>query len=164
MLIGIDEKTGLQAKSRKHPEIPARTGRDARRELEYVRHGTISIIATMNVSTGQVIAGPTGGAALTTGDASQRLRMKPSPGRGIAGQLKVREPMAEPPARIATAQRADASRADVLLASKLYVPRPRPGFVPRPRSWWLILAHAARPSSSRARWLVRRRSSGVPVQ
>ena len=32
------------------------------------------------------------------------------------------------------------------------------------RSWWLILAHAARPSSSRARWLVRRRSSGVPVQ
>ena len=30
--------------------------------------------------------------------------------------------------------------------------------------WWLILAHAARPSSRRARWLVRRRSSGVPVQ
>ena len=32
------------------------------------------------------------------------------------------------------------------------------------RSWWLILGHAARLSSSRARWLVRRRSSGVPVQ
>jgi hypothetical protein len=31
-------------------------------------------------------------------------------------------------------------------------------------SWWLILGHAARPSSRRARWLVRRRSSGVPVQ
>ena len=87
----------------------------------------------MNVTTGQVIAGPTGGAALTTGDAPHRLRMEPSPGRSIAGQLKVREPMAEPPARTATAQRADASRADVLLATKLYVPRPRPGFVPRPR-------------------------------
>ena len=87
----------------------------------------------MNVTTGQVIAGPTGGAALITGDALQRLRMEPSPGRSIAGQLKVREPMAEPPARTATAQRADAGRADVLLATKLYVPRPRPGFVPRPR-------------------------------
>ena len=32
------------------------------------------------------------------------------------------------------------------------------------RSWWLILRHAARRSSRRARWLVRRRSSGVPVQ
>ena len=39
--------------------------------------------------------------------------------------------MAEPPARIAS--RSDASGADVLLATKLYVPRPQPGFVPRPR-------------------------------
>jgi transposase len=56
VLISIDEKTGIQAKSRKHPHIPARPGRDARREFEYVRHGTISIIAAMNVTTGQVIA------------------------------------------------------------------------------------------------------------
>jgi transposase len=56
VLIIIDEKTGIQAKSRKHPEIPARPGRDARREFEYVRHGTISIIAAMNVATGEVIA------------------------------------------------------------------------------------------------------------
>ena len=32
------------------------------------------------------------------------------------------------------------------------------------RSWWLIQGHAARLSSRRARWLVRRRSSGVPAQ
>lgn len=56
VLISIDEKTGIQAKSRKHPEIPAVPGRDARREFEYVRHGTISIIAAMNVATGQVVA------------------------------------------------------------------------------------------------------------
>jgi transposase len=55
VLISIDEKTGIQAKSRKHPEIPARPGRDARREFEYLRHGTISIIAAMNVTTGDVI-------------------------------------------------------------------------------------------------------------
>lgn len=55
VLISVDEKTGIQAKSCKHPEILARPGRDARREFEYVRHGTISIIAAMNVTTGQVI-------------------------------------------------------------------------------------------------------------
>ena len=56
LLISVDEKTGIQAKSRKHPQIPARPGRDARREFEYVRHGTVSIIAAMNVTTGEVIA------------------------------------------------------------------------------------------------------------
>jgi transposase len=43
MLISIDEKTGIQAKSRKHPSSPGRAGRDTRREFEYVRHGTISV-------------------------------------------------------------------------------------------------------------------------
>lgn len=56
VLISVDEKTGIQAKSRRHPEIPARPGRDARREFEYVRHGTVSVIAAMNVTTGEVIA------------------------------------------------------------------------------------------------------------
>jgi hypothetical protein len=56
VLISVDEKTCIQAKSRKHPQIPARAGRDARREFEYVRHGTVSIIAAMNVATGEVIA------------------------------------------------------------------------------------------------------------
>ena len=56
VLISIDEKTGIQARSRKHPQIPARPGRDARREFEYVRHGTICVIAAMNVTTGEVIA------------------------------------------------------------------------------------------------------------
>jgi transposase len=56
VLISIDEKTGIQAKSRKHPQIPARPGRDARREFEYIRHETVSIIAAMNVTTGEVIA------------------------------------------------------------------------------------------------------------
>ena len=55
VLISIDEKTGIQAKSRKHPQIPARPGRDTLREFEYVRHGTISIIAAMNITPGEVI-------------------------------------------------------------------------------------------------------------
>src|SRR6266702_5950849 len=56
VLISVDEKTGIQAKSRKHPQLPARARRDARREFEYVRHGTVSILAAMNVATGEVIA------------------------------------------------------------------------------------------------------------
>jgi len=56
VLISVDEKTGIQAKSRKHPDIPLQPDRDARREFEYVRHGTVSVIAAMNVTTGEVIA------------------------------------------------------------------------------------------------------------
>ena len=55
VLVSIDEKTGIQAKTRRHPDIPAAPGRDARREFEYVRHGTVSIIAAMNTATGEVI-------------------------------------------------------------------------------------------------------------
>lgn len=55
LLISVDEKTGIQAKTRKYPEIPIRPGRAVRREFEYVRHGTVSIIAAMDVATGQVI-------------------------------------------------------------------------------------------------------------
>jgi len=40
----------------------------------------------------------------------------------------------------------------------------RPDIALAQRSCWLILGHAARPSSRRARWLVRCRSSGVPFQ
>jgi transposase len=56
VLISIDEKTGIQAKSRTRPDIPVRAGQDARREWEYVRHGTVSVIAAMNVATGEVIS------------------------------------------------------------------------------------------------------------
>jgi transposase len=55
VVLSVDEKTGITARSRKHPDTPARPGRRARREFEYVRHGTISIIAALNVHTGQVL-------------------------------------------------------------------------------------------------------------
>jgi transposase len=58
MVICIDEKTGIQAKYRKYPGRPPAPGRLARREFEYVRNGTVSIIAALHVATGQVIAEP----------------------------------------------------------------------------------------------------------
>lgn len=50
----IDEKTGMQALERKHPDRPARPGREGRREFEYVRHGTQALLAAFNVGTGEV--------------------------------------------------------------------------------------------------------------
>jgi transposase len=55
IVVCTDEKTAIAARSRKHPDQPARSGRPARREFEYVRHGTVSIIAALHVHTGEVI-------------------------------------------------------------------------------------------------------------
>jgi transposase len=58
VVICIDEKTGIQAKYRKYPERLPAPGRLARREFEYVRNGTVSIIAALHVATGQVVTEP----------------------------------------------------------------------------------------------------------
>lgn len=55
VVLSVDEKTGITARSRKHPDAPARPGQLVRREFEYVRHGTVSIIAALEVHTGQVL-------------------------------------------------------------------------------------------------------------
>ena len=64
-VLSIDEKTGMQATERKHPDRPAAPGRVARREYEYVRHGTQSLLAALDVHKGDVMArcGPTRTAA-----------------------------------------------------------------------------------------------------
>lgn len=61
IVLSYDEKTGMQAVERKHPDRPPRPGFLARHEFEYIRHGTQSLLATLNVHTGDVIAdcGPT---------------------------------------------------------------------------------------------------------
>jgi len=54
--------TGIQALERAQPTQPMQPGRVERREFEYVRHGTLSLIANFEVATGQVIQpslGPT---------------------------------------------------------------------------------------------------------
>lgn len=50
----LDEKTGMQALGRKHPDKPVAPGRIAKREFEYVRHGTKSLIAAFCVHDGTV--------------------------------------------------------------------------------------------------------------
>ncbi len=61
-VVGTDEKTGMQALERLHPDIPMGPGRVQGREFEYVRHGTMCLIANLEIWCGHVIApsvGPT---------------------------------------------------------------------------------------------------------
>jgi len=53
--ICLDEMTGIQALERKAPDLPMRPGKIRRREFEYIRHGTQTLIASFDVPTGQVI-------------------------------------------------------------------------------------------------------------
>jgi len=53
-VISTDEMTGVQALERKHPGLPMQPGRVERREFEYIRHGTLSLIVNFDVASGQV--------------------------------------------------------------------------------------------------------------
>jgi hypothetical protein len=50
----VDEKTGIQAKSRVNPTKPARRGTRTRRAFDYVRNGTVKLYAGFNVHEGTV--------------------------------------------------------------------------------------------------------------
>ena len=52
----IDEKTSIQALEPKAPTKPMRPGQVERREAEYIRHGTQTLIGNFEVATGKVIA------------------------------------------------------------------------------------------------------------
>ncbi len=52
--VSIDEMSGVQALERAAPGLPMKPGKTERRESEYKRHGTQSLIAAFDVATGQV--------------------------------------------------------------------------------------------------------------
>jgi putative transposase len=61
-VLSTDEMTGIQALERKHPTIPMGPGRAERREFEYIRRGTLTLIANFDVAQGIVVTpslGPT---------------------------------------------------------------------------------------------------------
>lgn len=51
-----DEMTGVQALERQHPDLPMSPGKVARREFEYIRHGTLAFMFNFDIVTGQVVA------------------------------------------------------------------------------------------------------------
>ncbi|MBA3946077.1 MAG: transposase [Herpetosiphonaceae bacterium] len=61
-IVSTDEMTGIQALERIARTQPMQPGQVERREFEYVRHGTLSLMANFDVVSGQVISpslGPT---------------------------------------------------------------------------------------------------------
>jgi transposase len=53
--MSTDEMTGVQALEHLHPSLPVLPGHVERMEFEYKRHGTLSLIANLDVATGQVV-------------------------------------------------------------------------------------------------------------
>ncbi len=66
-VISCDEMTGIQALERCAPTQPMQPGQPARPEFEYIRHGTLSLIANFEIATGQSVA-PSLGSTRTEAD------------------------------------------------------------------------------------------------
>ena len=71
--MSTDEMTGIQALERLFPTLPTGPGLVERREFEYVRHGTQSLIANFDVATGQIVA-PSIGDTRTEQDFVQHIK------------------------------------------------------------------------------------------
>jgi putative transposase len=70
--LSTDEMGGIQALERIAPDLPMQPGHVQRREFEYERHGTQTLIANFDVVSGQVIA-PTCGDTRTEADFVRHL-------------------------------------------------------------------------------------------
>ena len=66
-IVSVDEKTGMQALERLHETKPSRPGLVERVEFEYIRHGTLCLMANFDVVTGRVVS-PTIGETRTEVD------------------------------------------------------------------------------------------------
>ena len=54
-MLSVDEKTGIGARSRTRPTTRPAPGRPARQEHEYVRHGTATLLAALDVHGGGIL-------------------------------------------------------------------------------------------------------------
>ena len=55
VVFAVDEKTAIQALDRLDPVLPLSPGRIERHGFEYYRHGTLSLYAALNTTTGEII-------------------------------------------------------------------------------------------------------------
>jgi transposase len=53
-IICTDEKTSIQALERRYEDIPMQPGQVIRREFEYIRHGTLTLMGAFDVRTGKL--------------------------------------------------------------------------------------------------------------
>src|SRR6202023_2686014 len=55
LVLCVDEKSQIQALDRTQPLLPMRPGQVERRTHDYVRHGTATLFAALDIKTGTVI-------------------------------------------------------------------------------------------------------------
>lgn len=55
VVLCVDEKSQIQALDRSQPMLPLRPGQPERRSHDYIRHGTTSLFAALDIATGRVI-------------------------------------------------------------------------------------------------------------
>lgn len=63
MVLCVDEKSQIQALDRTQPILPLMPGIPERRTHDYMRHGTTTLFAALDIATGQVIESYTGAIA-----------------------------------------------------------------------------------------------------
>ncbi len=94
-VFSTDEMTGIQALERAAPTLPMQPGHVERREFEYIRHGTQSLIANFQVATGQVVCpslGPTRTEADFAAHIAQTVAADPTAGYiFIVDQLNIHQ-------------------------------------------------------------------------
>jgi transposase len=81
--ISVDEMTGIQALERVAATLPMKPGRREKREFEYERHGTVTLIGNFHVVSGEMIAptlGPTRTEADFVAHIFQTIRIDPEAG------------------------------------------------------------------------------------
>ena len=71
--VSVDEMTGIQALERIAPTLAMQPGQAERREFEYRRHGTQTLIGNCHVVTGELIA-PTVGPTRTEADFAAHIK------------------------------------------------------------------------------------------
>ena len=72
-VVSCDEMTGIQALERLHATKSVKPGFEERREFEYVRHGTQTLIANFEVATGKIIS-PSIGDTRTEMDFAEHIK------------------------------------------------------------------------------------------
>src|SRR5204863_6554107 len=55
LVLATDEKSQIQALDRSQPLLPMRPGQVERRTHDYIRHGTTTLFAALEIKTGRVI-------------------------------------------------------------------------------------------------------------
>ena len=56
MVVSVDEKSQIQALNRTQPILPLRPGLPARQTHDYIRHGTTTLFAALEIATGRISA------------------------------------------------------------------------------------------------------------